>query len=73
LVLLDLLGVANPQIMSFYQETKWLHQHLQDIEKRLLNVDFEGLPKKGNWFRGTGWAGAIDDDHRPVSRAAHTG
>lgn len=35
LVLLDLLGAANPTISSFYPTTGWMFDQLRDIERRL--------------------------------------
>lgn len=67
LVLLDLLGAKDPQIASYSKRTDWLHRHLADVEKRLGGMKVQGLPEGGEWFKGFGWAGAIDDDHRPVS------
>jgi glutaminyl-peptide cyclotransferase len=73
LVLLDLLGAVDPHISSYSKRTHWLFKHLADVEDRLEELSREGLPNKGKgkgkWFEGFGWAGAIDDDHRPVSRA----
>lgn len=35
LVLLDLLGAANPTISSFYPTTGWMFDQLADVERRL--------------------------------------
>ncbi|XP_013112270.1 glutaminyl-peptide cyclotransferase [Stomoxys calcitrans] len=63
LVLLDLLGSANPKFYSFYANTDGLHKSMYDIErdlakKRLLegsNLMFINRPAQG----------FVDDDHRP--------
>lgn len=81
LVLLDLLGAANPSLSSFYPSTGGLYDQLINVEARLGKAGkFRGLGEtswegdkedgKGkSWFaerKGKTWVGGgISDDHLP--------
>lgn len=64
MVLLDLIGAANPHFVNFYQSTQELFIRLSDIERSLLNENaLEGQPS--NMFVRRNSYSTIDDDHRP--------
>lgn len=65
LVLLDLLGAPGPRIQSYYRETDWLFEEMRSADTRLRAAGLvEG--KEAGWFVDfRGYAGMIDDDHRP--------
>ncbi|KAM7356024.1 glutaminyl cyclase [Cochliomyia hominivorax] len=63
LVLLDLIGAANPKFSSFYSNTHGLHSSICDIEQDLMKQNqLEGHNKM--FFKRPA-QGFIDDDHRP--------
>lgn len=65
LVLLDLLGAPNPKIQSYYRETDWLFEEMRSADRRLRAAGLVDTTD-AQWFREfRGWAGMIDDDHRP--------
>uniref|UniRef100_A0A034W9D5 Glutaminyl-peptide cyclotransferase n=1 Tax=Bactrocera dorsalis TaxID=27457 RepID=A0A034W9D5_BACDO len=63
LVLLDLIGAANPKFYSFYPNTYGLHHSLSEIELA-LSADRK-LEGKNLMFMRRPSTGFIDDDHRP--------
>lgn len=78
-VLLDLLGVANPSIPSYFQTTHWAYQSMSTIEQRLRDLELlESHPsrpflpeadKMPEQFR----PGGISDDHIPfITRGVDT-
>lgn len=75
LILLDLLGAANPSVPSYYDSTKWLHQAMTDAEKRLneANVlwpsgDTSHRNTRSFFSQQRPWGG-IEDDHLPFLHA----
>lgn len=77
-VLLDLLGLENPAIPSYFKTTHWAYQHLADVETRLrgMGVMFsrhpDRLPDEAAFMKERNkkdteyWlGGAIGDDHTP--------
>lgn len=75
MILLDLLGAANPNVPSYYDSTKWLHQTMMDAEKRLseANVlwpagDTTHRHARSFFSRSRPWGG-IEDDHLPFLHA----
>lgn len=63
LVLLDLIGAANPKFDSFYPNTQGLHKSLHDIERDLMKQKV--LEGHNLMFMNRQAQGFIDDDHRP--------
>lgn len=64
MVLLDLIGAANPQFVNFFPSTKDLFIRLSDIERSLIDGNvLEGQPR--NMFVRRNSFSTIDDDHRP--------
>jgi len=73
LVLLDLLGSAQPRVMQWYKETGWLFNEMRgaDVRLRESKVGAFGRTKGGNdaeWFSHLSFGGSIEDDQVPVSR-----
>lgn len=66
-VLLDLLGAARPQIPYYFQNTRHIHEQLQQVERRL--VDQAQLWPPGSRhpriFQPKLGPGIIEDDHVP--------
>jgi glutaminyl-peptide cyclotransferase len=74
MVLLDLLGAANPSIRSYFPDTGWLYDQLIDAERRLgengyFNQDGQASNDWKSWFfKRSGQEdvfGGIEDDHLP--------
>jgi glutaminyl-peptide cyclotransferase len=73
LILLDLLGAANPRTRSFFLDTAWLYDGLISAERRLAEsgafVDGNGKSTWSSFFaprtRQDSNAGYIGDDHLP--------
>jgi hypothetical protein len=71
LVLLDLLGAANPTVQSYFLDTAWLFDGLIQAESRLADVSASAseAQKWKSFFRPrTGHElnfGGIEDDHIP--------
>jgi len=63
LVLLDLIGAANPKISSFYPNTYGLHNSLCEIEGQLRRAS--KLEGHNLIFLKQASSGFVDDDHRP--------
>lgn len=63
LVLVDLIGGANPRIYNFYQRTQGLFMRLLEIERQLFAANVMGghrymfVPRNSH--------AGVDDDHRP--------
>ena len=65
MVLLDLLGTANPKLHSFFQETSHWHNALVATEQHLKrNRNWEGSSRQ-NIFQPKAHYGGIEDDHIP--------
>ncbi|GJJ70463.1 glutaminyl-peptide cyclotransferase [Entomortierella parvispora] len=47
-VLLDLLGVENPRIPSYFGTTQWAHRHILSIEERLWQSKLHGTQLLAN-------------------------
>lgn len=62
-ILLDLLGAANPQFRSFYENTEGLHFRLTEIEHYLQ--DKKLISNRRAMFIPQVNFGGVDDDHRP--------
>jgi len=74
MVLLDLLGAANPSVRSYFPDTGWLYDQLIDAERRLgengyFNQDGQASTNWASWFsKRSGQEGVysgIEDDHLP--------
>jgi glutaminyl-peptide cyclotransferase len=70
LVLLDLLGAANPQVRSYFPDTAWLFDALVDAETRLRTAGILDATELGNSFFHSRSAadhslGYMGDDHLP--------
>eukprot|EP00123_Amoebidium_parasiticum_P011239 comp20599_c1_seq4/m.26551 comp20599_c1_seq4/g.26551 ORF comp20599_c1_seq4/g.26551 comp20599_c1_seq4/m.26551 type:complete len:375 (-) comp20599_c1_seq4:325-1449(-) len=68
LVLLDLLGAANPRIYHSQPSTMGLHLRLYEIERRLANLNLLSNYKPwGSYFQppANGFRHGIEDDHLP--------
>ncbi|XP_065360814.1 glutaminyl-peptide cyclotransferase [Calliphora vicina] len=63
LVLLDLIGSANPKFSSFYTNTQGLHSSLCDIERDFMKQKL--LEGHNLMFLNRQAQGFVDDDHRP--------
>lgn len=64
MVLLDLIGAANPQFFNFFRSTQDLYIRLSEIERSLLDGNvLAGQP--ANMFVRRNSYSSIDDDHRP--------
>ncbi|XP_004525175.1 glutaminyl-peptide cyclotransferase [Ceratitis capitata] len=63
LVLLDLIGAANPKFYSFFPNTHGLHHSLSEIELSLSAT--RQLEGKSLMFMRRPSTGFVDDDHRP--------
>lgn len=63
LVLLDLIGAANPKFYSFFENTEILHTRLIAIERYLHEKKF--ITSRNYMFLPQISYAAIDDDHRP--------
>lgn len=63
MVLLDLIGSANPKFSSFYPNTHGLHASLADIEQDLIKQNL--LEGHNRMFFKRAAQGFVDDDHRP--------
>ncbi|XP_075164630.1 glutaminyl cyclase [Haematobia irritans] len=63
LVLLDLIGAANPKFYSFYANTDGLHKSMHDIERNLAKQN--QLEGNNLMFINRPAQGFVDDDHRP--------
>ncbi|XP_036337153.1 glutaminyl-peptide cyclotransferase-like protein isoform X1 [Rhagoletis pomonella] len=63
LVLLDLIGAANPKFYSFYPNTDGLHHSLSEIELSLSAA--HQLEGHNLMFMKRSSSGFVDDDHRP--------
>ncbi|XP_017494336.1 PREDICTED: glutaminyl-peptide cyclotransferase-like protein, partial [Rhagoletis zephyria] len=63
LVLLDLIGAANPKFYSFYPNTDGLHHSLSEIELSLSGA--HQLEGHNLMFMKRSSSGFVDDDHRP--------
>ncbi|KAL7419723.1 hypothetical protein Q5752_005639 [Cryptotrichosporon argae] len=63
LVLLDLLGAADPRIHSFYRATDWLFDLLAGADRKLRAAGL--VDGTDDWWQSKQMAGGIDDDHRP--------
>lgn len=67
LVLLDLLGANNPSIPNYFSTTKWLHDRLIDIEKRVNEFAKSDTLNnfQSNFFKNTTSRSGVSDDHLP--------
>ncbi|XP_063299423.1 glutaminyl-peptide cyclotransferase [Pelobates fuscus] len=66
LVLLDLIGTANPVFPSYFHNTLRWHNRLQSIERRLhaLNL-LRSHPTEVSYFQSSVHGRQVDDDHVP--------
>ncbi|KAG8444506.1 hypothetical protein GDO86_009608 [Hymenochirus boettgeri] len=69
LILLDLIGSANPVFPNYFQNTfRWFNR-LQSIERRLQGLNLlKDHPTEIQYFQNGLRAGQIDDDHVPFLR-----
>lgn len=69
MVLLDLLGAADPQVPFYFESTKWLHTLFQRIERRLLQRNAlwpaKDARKRNMIMDPRKGPLGIDDDHAP--------
>ncbi|KAJ9109030.1 hypothetical protein QFC21_000356 [Naganishia friedmannii] len=68
LVLLDLLGAAQPRVMQWYKETGWLFNEMREADVRLREsrVGVFGADGGGaEWFSQLSFGGSIEDDQVP--------
>jgi len=76
MILLDLLGAADPLIRSYFLDTAWLFDSLVSVERRLGDAgafsygDEKGMApgKWKSWFRPRAtsqYYGHVGDDHIP--------
>jgi len=64
MVLLDLLGAANPQFSSLVQSGHRWYSHMADVETRLRSANL--MKTRGRFFTGEiQHFGGIEDDHLP--------
>lgn len=77
LVLLDLLGTANPTFYSYFKETHKWYSHLSGIERRLnslgvidQNVHSSAVSRQPStsYFQLYSFRAHIEDDHIPFLR-----
>lgn len=76
LVLLDLLGMPDPQFYSLFRDTDPWYAHMADCEQRLAQLDLierdsnSGVvPRRANTYFMEQFLDAfIDDDHAPFMR-----
>lgn len=61
MVLLDLMGAANPTFPNYYPSTDWLFRHLVNIEKRLNKTSNMFDLSSPLTYRGY----VMQDDHLP--------
>lgn len=67
MVLLDLIGAANPQFVNFFGSTQDLFVRLSDIERSLIDGNvLDG--QQGYMFVRRNSYSTIDDDHKPFMR-----
>ncbi|ETS63530.1 hypothetical protein PaG_01824 [Moesziomyces aphidis] len=72
MVLLDLLGTANPTVPSYFDSTKWMHQAMADAEARLRDSGVlwpAGHSGARSFFSHHKPWGGIEDDHLPFLHA----
>lgn len=66
-VLLDLLGVANPTMPSYFQTTHWAFKNMGHLERRLRSQRLfrtsEGNPNAAKWFKDAEINKDIDEQH----------
>ncbi|XP_015787280.1 glutaminyl-peptide cyclotransferase-like protein isoform X2 [Tetranychus urticae] len=70
MVLLDLLGTANPSIYSYFPETNPLYAKILRAEQRLNDLSLlEAEPPKTTttYFKNRLSFGGVDDDHKPFA------
>lgn len=66
-VLLDLLGAPNPRVPYFFEQTKWLHTLLQQIETRLSSRHalYPDNKQRNPIMDARRGPAGIEDDHLP--------
>lgn len=64
MVLLDLIGAANPQFVNFFRSTQDLFVRLSDIERSLLDGNVLDGQSRYMFVRRNSFS-TIDDDHKP--------
>ncbi|KAM4694611.1 glutaminyl-peptide cyclotransferase [Discoglossus pictus] len=66
LVLLDLIGSANPFFPNYFQNTIRWYNRMQAIERRLHSLNLlKNHPSEVQYFQSRLRAGQVDDDHVP--------
>ena len=68
LVLLDLIGAAQPQIASYYENTRWVYNIFQRAEHDIRATGLlgaKGKPQPPQIFTGNTGSARISDDHVP--------
>lgn len=74
LVLLDLIGMPDPNFYSYFEETELWYMYLADVESRLKEIGhlnhytYSGVSTKTNsnsYFQPEFLKAAIEDDHIP--------
>ncbi|GIY06495.1 glutaminyl-peptide cyclotransferase [Caerostris darwini] len=71
MVLLDLIGTANPTFYSYFPDTYGLYSQLVEIEKRLNALKLlEAHPPEGNthYFDSRSTLAFVEDDHIPFMK-----
>lgn len=66
LVLLDLLGNAQPRILKWYRETGWLFDEMRSADERLRGAGV--VQGTEEWFSPLAFGGTVEDDQVPVRR-----
>ncbi len=72
MVLLDLLGAANPSVPSYFDSTQWMHGAMADAETRLRDAGVlwpAGHSGARSFFSHHKPWGGIEDDHLPFLHA----
>lgn len=71
MVLLDLIGTANPKFYSYFPDTYGLYSNIVDIENRLNSLKLlETQPPEGktNYFDSRSTLAFVEDDHVPFMK-----
>ncbi|KFM75958.1 Glutaminyl-peptide cyclotransferase, partial [Stegodyphus mimosarum] len=71
MVLLDLIGTANPKFYSYFPDTYGLYSQLVDIEHRLNSlglVEAEPPESRTQYFDSRSTLAFVEDDHIPFMR-----
>ncbi|GHJ85465.1 hypothetical protein NliqN6_1867 [Naganishia liquefaciens] len=65
LILLDLLGSAQPRILKWYRETGWLFDEMRRADERLRASGLVQSTRGDEWFSSQVFGGTIEDDQVP--------